>query len=58
MLVRRGFKRGGKVSERFKGEQYQNTLYIHAGNWQRKKKKKHASRSLEHSKIGLSILHT
>lgn len=57
MLVRREFRRSGKVSERFMGEQYQNAFYIHAGNWQRKKKK-HARRSLEHSKIGLSILHT
>ena len=57
MLVRKGFRRSGKVSERFMGEQYQNAFYIHAGNWQRKKKK-HARRSLEHSKIGLSILHT
>lgn len=40
MLVRRGFRRGGKVSERFMGEQYQNISYIHAENWQGKKKRK------------------
>lgn len=40
MEVGRGFRRGGKVSERFTGGQDQNTLSIQAENWQRKKERK------------------